>query len=46
MNKTAIVHCEHFNTAHRLHYKNWSDEKIGLFLGNVITLTITLIIMS
>lgn len=27
MNKTAIVRCEHFNAAHRLHNKNWSDEK-------------------
>ncbi len=27
MNKTAIVRCEHFNSAHRLHNTNWSDEK-------------------
>ncbi len=27
MNKTAIVRCEHFNAAHRLHNENWSDEK-------------------
>jgi 6-pyruvoyltetrahydropterin/6-carboxytetrahydropterin synthase len=27
MNKTAIVRCEHFNAAHRLHNSNWSDEK-------------------
>ena len=27
MNKIAIVRCEHFNAAHRLHNKNWSDEK-------------------
>ncbi|WP_405295716.1 6-pyruvoyl trahydropterin synthase family protein [Algibacter sp. Ld11] len=27
MDKTAIVRCEHFNAAHRLHNKNWSDEK-------------------
>ena len=27
MNKTAIVRCEHFNAAHRLHNKNWSDTK-------------------
>ncbi len=27
MNKTAIIRCEHFNAAHRLHNKNWSDEK-------------------
>lgn len=25
--KTAIVRREHFNAAHRLHNKNWSDEK-------------------
>ena len=27
MKKTAIVRCEHFNAAHRLHNINWSDEK-------------------
>jgi 6-pyruvoyltetrahydropterin/6-carboxytetrahydropterin synthase len=27
MNKIAIVRCEHFNAAHRLHNKNWSDAK-------------------
>ena len=27
MNKVAIVRCDHFNAAHRLHNKNWSDEK-------------------
>ncbi|SHK64582.1 6-pyruvoyltetrahydropterin/6-carboxytetrahydropterin synthase [Maribacter aquivivus] len=27
MNKLAIVRCEHFNAAHRLHNSNWSDEK-------------------
>ena len=27
MNRIAIVRCEHFNAAHRLHNKNWSDEK-------------------
>ncbi|WP_273566094.1 6-pyruvoyl trahydropterin synthase family protein [Maribacter halichondriae] len=27
MNKTAIVRCEHFNAAHRLHNKIWSDTK-------------------
>ncbi len=27
MNKIAIVRCEHFNAAHRLHNKNWSDKK-------------------
>ena len=27
MNKIAIVRCEHFNAAHRLHNKNWSEEK-------------------
>ena len=27
MYKTAIIRCEHFNAAHRLHNKNWSDEK-------------------
>ena len=25
--KTAVVRCEHFNSAHRLHNKSWSDEK-------------------
>ncbi len=27
MNKTAIIRCEHFNSAHRLHNINWSDAK-------------------
>ncbi|MCL4128725.1 UNVERIFIED_CONTAM: hypothetical protein GTU68_049329 [Idotea baltica] len=27
MNKTAIVRCEHFNAAHRLHNNNWDDDK-------------------
>jgi len=27
MNKTALVRCEHFNAAHRLHNRNWSDAK-------------------
>ena len=27
MNKTAIIRCEHFNSAHRLHNNNWDDEK-------------------
>lgn len=27
MERTAIIRCEHFNAAHRLHNKNWSDEK-------------------
>ena len=27
MNKTAIIRCEHFNSAHRLHNNNWSDDK-------------------
>lgn len=27
MNKTAIIRCEHFNAAHRLHNSHWSDEK-------------------
>ena len=26
MSKIAIVRCEHFNAAHRLHNKNWSDQ--------------------
>jgi len=27
MRKTAIIRCEHFNAAHRLHNINWTDEK-------------------
>lgn len=27
MNNTAIIRCEHFNAAHRLHNNNWSDKK-------------------
>jgi len=25
--KTAVIRCEHFNAAHRLHNENWSSEK-------------------
>jgi len=25
--KTAVVRCEHFNAAHRLHNPNWTEEK-------------------
>jgi 6-pyruvoyltetrahydropterin/6-carboxytetrahydropterin synthase len=25
--KTAVVRCEHFNAAHRLHNPSWSDEQ-------------------
>ncbi|MRX64674.1 6-pyruvoyl trahydropterin synthase family protein [Maribacter luteus] len=27
MDKTAVVRCEHFNAAHRLHNMHWSDTK-------------------
>ena len=27
LNRTAVVRCEHFNAAHRLHNNNWSDEQ-------------------
>lgn len=27
MKKTAIIRCEHFNAAHRLHNNKWSDKK-------------------
>lgn len=27
MNKTAITRCEHFNAAHRLHNKDWTDKR-------------------
>jgi 6-pyruvoyltetrahydropterin/6-carboxytetrahydropterin synthase len=33
MNKTAIIRCEHFNAAHRLHNINWSDEKNQTIFG-------------
>jgi 6-pyruvoyltetrahydropterin/6-carboxytetrahydropterin synthase len=33
MNKTAIIRCEHFNAAHRLHNDNWSDEKNKKIFG-------------
>ena len=33
MNKTAIVRCEHFNSAHRLHNPNWSEEKNQKIFG-------------
>lgn len=33
MNKIAIVRCEHFNAAHRLHNNNWSDEKNRAVFG-------------
>lgn len=33
MKKIAIVRCEHFNAAHRLHNNNWSDEKNRMVFG-------------
>lgn len=33
MNKIAIVRCEHFNAAHRLHNPHWSDEKNKAIFG-------------
>lgn len=33
MNKTAIVRCEHFNSAHRLHNPDWSEEKNQMIFG-------------
>lgn len=33
MNRIAIVRCEHFNAAHRLHNKHWSDEKNRAVFG-------------
>ncbi len=31
--KTAVVRCEHFNAAHRLHNDNWTDEKNSEIFG-------------
>jgi 6-pyruvoyltetrahydropterin/6-carboxytetrahydropterin synthase len=31
--KTAVVRCEHFNAAHRLHNQNWSNEKNEAVFG-------------
>ena len=33
MNKTTVIRKEHFNSAHRLHNPNWSDEKNLKFYG-------------
>ncbi len=33
MNKTAIVRCEHFNSAHRLHNPDWSENKNQMIFG-------------
>ena len=33
MNKTTVIRKEHFNSAHRLHNPNWSDEKNSSFYG-------------
>ncbi len=33
MKKIAIVRCEHFNAAHRLHNTNWSEEKNKAIFG-------------
>ena len=33
MNKTTVIRREHFNSAHRLHNPNWSDEKNLSFYG-------------
>ncbi len=31
--KTAVVRCEHFNAAHRLHNSSWSEEKNKAVFG-------------
>jgi 6-pyruvoyltetrahydropterin/6-carboxytetrahydropterin synthase len=33
MSKIAIIRCEHFNAAHRLHNVNWSEEKNRTVFG-------------
>ena len=33
MKKTSVIRKEHFNSAHRLHNPNWSDEKNISFYG-------------
>ena len=33
MNKITVIRKEHFNSAHRLHNPNWSDEKNLSFYG-------------
>ena len=33
MNKTTVIRKEHFNSAHRLHNPNWSDDKNLSFYG-------------
>ena len=33
MNKTTVIRKEHFNSAHRLHNPNWSDERNLSFYG-------------
>ena len=33
MNKTSVIRKEHFNSAHRLHNPNWSNEKNLSFYG-------------
>ena len=33
MNKTAIIRCEQFNAAHRLHNNDWSEEKNRAIFG-------------
>ena len=33
LHKTAVVRCEHFNAAHRLHNNNWTDEKNSEVFG-------------
>ena len=33
MNKTTVIRKEHFNSAHRLHNPNWSNEKNLSFYG-------------
>ena len=33
MNKFTVIRKEHFNSAHRLHNPNWSDEKNLSFYG-------------
>ena len=33
MHPITVIRSEHFNAAHRLHVKDWSDEKNSEFFG-------------
>ena len=44
--KVTVSRKAHFNAAHRLYRKDWSDEKIIQFSGSVLILIFMVTIMN